>query len=40
MTVLRIAAALVDDLTGLATGAIWRLALLAVLLLPIWVFYV
>jgi hypothetical protein len=40
MVILRIAAALFDDVTGLATGALWRLGVLAVILLPIWVFYV
>jgi len=36
MVILRIAAAFVDDLTRIALGAIWRVAFLALIFLPIW----
>lgn len=36
---MRILLAVIDDVTGWATGALWRLALLAVISFPIWVFF-
>lgn len=39
MVLLRIATALVDDLTRLAVGIIWRGAVLALFLIPIWGIY-
>jgi hypothetical protein len=39
MVILRIANALLDDLTRLAVGVIWRAAVLALFIAPVWGIY-